>query len=81
MTPLLTPKEVAAILRRPVYSIYELVKCRKILAVRDGRHYKFRAEDVEAYIQSNLLKPTQPLQNKVKITRHDSNELRDRNGK
>ena len=36
---LLTPAEVADILRRPVKSIYELISARKIIAVQDGRRF------------------------------------------
>lgn len=55
---LLTPAEVAGILRRPVRSIYELISARKIVAVQDGRRFKFRLQDVKSYIDAHLLFPT-----------------------
>ena len=57
-TSLMTPREVADYLRRPVASVYELVRQRKLVAVKDGRRYKFRPCDVSAYVFDNLLLPT-----------------------
>lgn len=60
-TKLLIAKEVAELIRRPIRSLYELIKERKIQVVIDGRRYKFRPEDVEAYIVSNLASPSKSL--------------------
>jgi len=52
---LLTLTEVSEILRRPRFSIYELVRSGRLAAVRDGpKLLKFRSQDVEAYISRNL---------------------------
>lgn len=80
MNPLLTATEVAKILRRPIQSIYELVKSRRLRAILDGRHYKFRIEDIQIYIEQNLLKPSKPLSTTVKKDNPLPDELRDRNG-
>ena len=58
---LLTPQEVADILRRPLRSIYELVAARRLVAIRDGRRLKFRASDIDAYIESHALYPSEEL--------------------
>ncbi len=57
MSSLLTPQEVAAVLRRPLDSIYALARTGQLRAVRDGRRYKFREEDVIAYIEERMTKP------------------------
>jgi len=52
---LLTPREVSEILRRPLHSVYELVRLGRLAAVRDGpKLLKFRLRDVENYIARNL---------------------------
>lgn len=51
----LTVGEVAVFLRRPRSSIYELVRCGRLVAVRDGpKLLKFRKSDVDAYLLANL---------------------------
>ena len=52
---ILTLTEVSDILRRPRFSIYQLVRSGRLAAVRDGpKLLKFRQQDVEAYISRNL---------------------------
>lgn len=54
--PLLSVRDVALILGRPVSSIYELVKSRKLAAVKCGvKLLKFRESDVERFIEHNLI--------------------------
>lgn len=57
MKPLLTPGEVGQIIKRPVRSVYTLVKAGKLKAVQDGRLLRFRQEDLEAYISDHLTQP------------------------
>ena len=56
MNPLLNPEDVSEILRRPIRSIYDLVKKGELPAVRDGRLFKFREQDVLEYIETRLTK-------------------------
>lgn len=76
MTPLLTPHEVSQILKRPLSSIYELVKNRKIAAVKEGRRIRFRVQDVDAFIEENLVKPFSSLSCSVQDASFNSGELR-----
>lgn len=55
MIKLYMPCEVADILRRPVRSIYELVKLRQLGCIRSGRRILFRQEDINAFIEANTI--------------------------
>lgn len=48
---LLTPTEVANLLQVKLPRIYELVKARRLRAVRIGRQLRFRSEDLEAFLE------------------------------
>jgi excisionase family DNA binding protein len=53
---LLTVDEVAFILKRSKFTVYDLVKTGKLSCVKDGpKLIKFRFSDVERYIESNLV--------------------------
>ena len=48
---LLTPLEVAGMLRVKLPRIYEAVKTRRLRAVRIGRLLRFRRQDVDAFLE------------------------------
>jgi excisionase family DNA binding protein len=48
---LLTPPQVANLLQVKLQRIYELVKTRRMRAVRVGRQLRFRMQDVEAFVE------------------------------
>ncbi len=50
MQKLMTVKEVADILRVSNMTVYRLVKSGSLLAVRVGKNYRIKANDVQAYI-------------------------------
>lgn len=58
MPQLLLADEVAAQLRVGVHWLYAEVRAGRFPAVRCGRFYRFRQEDVDAWIQQQLT--TQP---------------------
>jgi len=47
---ILTPEEVALVIRKPLRRVYELVKEGKLVAIKDGRRLTFLLGDVEAYV-------------------------------
>ncbi len=51
---LLTPIELAAFLQVKLPRIYELVKSRRLRAVRVGRQLRFRPQDVNAFLERSL---------------------------
>jgi excisionase family DNA binding protein len=51
---LLTPLEVADFLQIKLPRIYELVKARRIRAVRIGRQLRFRPTDLEAFLERSV---------------------------
>lgn len=48
---LLTAEEVSRILRIPLPTIYRLTQQAKIRAVKIGKHWRYRKEDIERYLQ------------------------------
>lgn len=50
---LLTPLQVADLLQVKLQRIYELVKAKRMRAVRVGRQLRFRTQDVHAFIEKS----------------------------
>lgn len=65
LSPLLTSREVAAILRVNVRTVQRLAKYRRIHTISGlGRHLKFRSESVEQFIrdmEALAAKPVKPF--------------------
>lgn len=55
--PLLTAAEVAEDLRVSTMTVYRLIRRGELPAVRVGRNYRVRAEDLEAYLASRVVDP------------------------
>ncbi len=55
---LLTVAEVAAQLRVSTMTIYRLIRSGELPAVRVGRNYRVRADELEAYLQAQVVDPT-----------------------
>jgi excisionase family DNA binding protein len=56
-TRLYTAAEVADQLRVSTMTIYRLIRRGELTAVRVGRNYRVRAEDLEAYLGAQLVDP------------------------
>lgn len=54
---LLTPKELAGILRISLTGVYRLVEGRKIRFYRVRGTLRFDARDIESYLQSGCVEP------------------------
>ena len=54
---LLTPKEAAQYLRRPLSGIWSLVRTGSLPAIRDGRRDLILKEDLEAYVKARRTTP------------------------
>jgi len=52
---LLTPPEVADLLRVKLPRVYEAVKDRRLRAIKIGRLLRFRPQDVNAFLESHTL--------------------------
>ena len=50
---LLTPLQVANLLQVKLQRIYELVKAKRMRAVRVGRQLRFRTQDVHAFLEKS----------------------------
>lgn len=50
-TPLLTVAEVAQHLRVSTMTVYRLIKAGDLAAIRVGKSYRLREDDVEQYLQ------------------------------
>lgn len=55
--PLLTAAEVAAQLRVSTMTIYRLIRGGELPAVRVGRNYRVRQEDLAAYLDAQVVDP------------------------
>lgn len=54
---LLTVAEVAAQLRVSTMTIYRLIRSGELPAVRVGRNYRVRADELEAYLEAQVVDP------------------------
>jgi excisionase family DNA binding protein len=54
---LLTVAEVAAQLRVSTMTIYRLIRSGELPAVRVGRNYRVRADELEVYLQAQVVDP------------------------
>lgn len=57
--PLLTAAEVAAQLRVSTMTIYRLIRAGELPAVRVGRNYRVREEDLAAYLEAQVVDPAE----------------------
>lgn len=49
----LTPAEVAKVLQLDLLTIYKYIRNKKLLAIKFGRNYRIRREDLDNFIKSN----------------------------
>ena len=56
---LLTPLEVADAMRVSTMTVYRLVKSGQIPAIRVGKHLRIRVADLNAYLESRMVTPSQ----------------------
>lgn len=56
-TDLLTAAEVADNLRVSTMTVYRLIRSGELPAVRVGRNYRVRAQDLENYLEEQLVDP------------------------
>jgi len=49
----LTPAEVAKVLQLHLLTIYKYIRNKKLLAIKFGRNYRIRREDLDNFIKSN----------------------------
>lgn len=56
-SPLLTVAEVADLFRVSSMTVYRLIRSGELPAVRVGRSYRVTQEDLQAYLQSQVVDP------------------------
>lgn len=54
---LLTAGEVADLLRVSTMTVYRLIRGGELPAVRVGRSYRVRSQDLDAYLEAQLVDP------------------------
>lgn len=57
MTTLLTAAEVAERLRVSTMTVYRLIRSGELPAVRVGRNYRVRAEELDRYLEQQVVDP------------------------
>lgn len=56
---LLTVAEVAELFRVSSMTVYRLIRNGELPAVRVGRSYRVREEDLQSYLQAQVVDPTE----------------------
>lgn len=56
---LLTAAEVADDLRVSTMTVYRLIRSGDLPAVRVGRNYRVRRQDLDAYLEAQIVDPTE----------------------
>ncbi|MFP5308398.1 MAG: helix-turn-helix domain-containing protein [Actinomycetes bacterium] len=54
--PLLTVAEVAELLRVSNMTVYRLIKGRELAAIRVGKNYRIRQQDLDRYLQAGSVR-------------------------
>jgi putative molybdopterin biosynthesis protein len=49
----LTPAEVSKVLQLSLLTIYKYIRNKELLAIKFGRNYRIRREDLDNFIKSN----------------------------
>ncbi|MDP8960578.1 MAG: helix-turn-helix domain-containing protein [Actinomycetota bacterium] len=57
MNELLTVAEVAGLLRVSTMTVYRLIRTGELSAVRVGRNYRVRRNDLDLYLQEQIVEP------------------------
>jgi excisionase family DNA binding protein len=57
--PLLTVAEVADLFRVSSMTVYRLIRNGELPAVRVGRSYRVREDDLQAYLQAQVVDPAE----------------------
>ncbi len=57
MDELLTVAEVAGLLRVSTMTVYRLIRTGELPAVRVGRNYRVRRNDLDLYLQEKIVEP------------------------
>ncbi len=57
MDELLTVGEVAGLLRVSTMTVYRLIRTGELPAVRVGRNYRVRRNDLDTYLQEKIVEP------------------------
>lgn len=52
---LLTVREVAEAMRVSTMTVYRLIKTRDLPAIRVGRHFRIRADDLGEYLEARVV--------------------------
>lgn len=67
-TEFLTVEEVATYLRLPLSTVYKLVQDKKLPGFKVGKHWRFRRETIEKWINdqeaNNIKSTTEPSKSK-----------------
>jgi excisionase family DNA binding protein len=54
---LMTPREVAEVMRVSTMTVYRLVKAGTLPAIRVGKHLRIRRADLRAYLDARVVQP------------------------
>ena len=52
---LLTPREVAEVMRVSTMTVYRLIKSGELPAIRVGKHLRIRGQDVAAFLDARVV--------------------------
>ncbi len=55
---LLTPREVAEVMRVSTMTVYRLIKSGELRAIRVGKHLRIRGNDVAAFLDARVVHAT-----------------------
>ena len=53
---LLTPREVAEVMRVSTMTVYRLIKSGELPAIRVGKHLRIRGQDVAAFLDARVVR-------------------------
>lgn len=54
---LMTPREVAEVMRVSTMTVYRLVKAGTLPAIRVGKHLRIRRNDLRTYLDARVVQP------------------------
>ena len=69
----MTVREVADAMRVSTMTVYRLIRDGDMPAIRVGKHFRLRAEDIEAFLDARMVNTTAPS---ASASSTPSNEMR-----
>jgi excisionase family DNA binding protein len=78
---LLTPREVAEVMRVSTMTVYRLIKAGDLRAIRVGKHLRIRGQDVAEFLDARVVRTPAATRASATAAKHRASETKPAEGK